>query len=82
MMAFLGYRTFNEMVGQADRLEADPALNNYYKSKDIDLSAILVSAGKTLFLLLIYFFQMPQFDPFVLFLSLFFLSLFSLLQVH
>ena len=43
-MAELGYRSFDEMVGHADRLEVDPNVTNY-KSEGLDLSALLVSAG-------------------------------------
>ena len=43
-MAELGFRTVNEMVGQADRLEVDPTAM-HYKSAGLDLSAMLVPAG-------------------------------------
>ena len=40
IMAELGFRTVNEMVGQADRLEMKEGLNNW-KLKNLDLSSIL-----------------------------------------
>ena len=39
-MAALGYRTFDEMVGQTQRLEADPT-RLHYKSRGLDLSPLL-----------------------------------------
>ena len=39
-MAQLGFRTFDEMVGRVDMLEARPAVD-HWKAKGIDLSAIL-----------------------------------------
>jgi glutamate synthase domain-containing protein 2/glutamate synthase domain-containing protein 1/glutamate synthase domain-containing protein 3 len=41
-MARLGFRTFDEMVGRVDRLEARLA-SNHWKAKGIDLSTILYS---------------------------------------
>jgi glutamate synthase domain-containing protein 2/glutamate synthase domain-containing protein 1/glutamate synthase domain-containing protein 3 len=40
LMAQLGFRTMDEMVGRADRLEMKPALE-HWKAKGIDLSQIL-----------------------------------------
>ncbi|AFG37944.1 glutamate synthase large subunit [Spirochaeta africana] len=40
IMAELGFRRFDEMVGQSDVLEADPDVLNW-KSRHVDLSAIL-----------------------------------------
>ncbi len=42
IMAELGFRTFNEMIGQADILEADTAAGNW-KTRELDFSNILVS---------------------------------------
>jgi glutamate synthase (NADPH) large chain len=39
-MARMGFRSFDEMVGRVDMLEARPAVN-HWKAKGIDLSAIL-----------------------------------------
>jgi glutamate synthase (NADPH/NADH) large chain len=39
-MAFLGFRTINEMVGRADRLEMSSAIE-HWKAKNLDYSAIL-----------------------------------------
>jgi glutamate synthase (NADPH) large chain len=41
-MAQMGFRTFDEMVGRVDMLEARKAVD-HWKAKDIDLSAILYS---------------------------------------
>jgi glutamate synthase (NADPH) large chain len=43
IMAELGFRTINEMVGQADRLEMRDNITNW-KYKNLDLSAILYKA--------------------------------------
>ena len=43
-MAMLGFRTMDDMVGHADRLEIDPTAT-HYKSEGLDLSAMLVPAG-------------------------------------
>ncbi len=40
LMAKLGYRTFNEMIGQRDRLETRAAVN-HWKAKGLDLSPLL-----------------------------------------
>jgi glutamate synthase (NADPH/NADH) large chain len=40
LMAQLGFRTFNEMVGRVDRLDMRPAIN-HWKAKGVDLSKIL-----------------------------------------
>ena len=40
LMAELGFRTMNEMIGRADRLETKPALE-HWKAKGVDLSKIL-----------------------------------------
>ena len=40
LMAQLGFRTMNEMIGRADRLETKPAVD-HWKAKGIDLSKIL-----------------------------------------
>ncbi len=40
LMAELGFRTMNEMIGRADRLESKPALE-HWKAKGVDLSKIL-----------------------------------------
>lgn len=42
LMAELGFRTINEMVGRTDALEANEAID-HWKAKDIDLSALLYS---------------------------------------
>ncbi len=43
IMAHLGFRTMNEMIGRADRLEYDP-LPEHWKAKFLDLSRILYVA--------------------------------------
>lgn len=43
IMAELGFRTFNEMVGRVDALEVDDALR-HWKSEGLDLSALLTAA--------------------------------------
>ncbi len=43
IMAELGFRTFNEMVGRVDALEVDDALR-HWKSKGLDLSPLLTKA--------------------------------------
>lgn len=51
-MAELGFRTVNEMVGQADALSVRPIDNAHWKLKNLDLSAILFKApdnGLTLY---------------------------------
>jgi glutamate synthase (ferredoxin) len=40
LMAELGFRTMNEMIGRVDRLEAKPA-TEHWKAKGVDLSQIL-----------------------------------------
>ena len=40
IMAQLGFRTLKEMIGQVDKINANPAID-HYKAKGIDLSAIL-----------------------------------------
>ncbi len=40
IMAKLGFRTMNEMIGQVQKINANPAID-HYKAKGIDLSAIL-----------------------------------------
>jgi glutamate synthase (NADPH) large chain len=45
IMAQLGFRTINEMVGRADRLEIDRAVD-HWKAKGIDLTPILTPAVK------------------------------------
>lgn len=42
IMAELGFKTFDEMIGRVDMLEANKG-NNNWKTKDIDLSALLYS---------------------------------------
>ncbi|HSO56905.1 MAG TPA: glutamate synthase large subunit, partial [Paenisporosarcina sp.] len=42
LMAELGFRTINEMVGRTDALEVNDAID-HWKAKDIDLSALLYS---------------------------------------
>lgn len=42
LMADLGFRTINEMVGRTDALEVNEAID-HWKAKDIDLSALLYS---------------------------------------
>jgi len=42
LMAELGFRTINEMVGRTDALEVNKAID-HWKAKDIDLSALLYS---------------------------------------
>jgi glutamate synthase domain-containing protein 2/glutamate synthase domain-containing protein 1/glutamate synthase domain-containing protein 3 len=44
IMADLGFHTVDEMVGQVDRLEVQPAID-HWKAKGVDLSAILLPAG-------------------------------------
>src|ERR1700751_1175981 len=39
-MAEMGFRTFDEMVGRVDMLEAEPAMD-YWKARGLDFSAIL-----------------------------------------
>jgi glutamate synthase (NADPH/NADH) large chain len=46
VMAGLGFRTFNEMVGRVDMLETDEAVRQW-KSKGVDLSPILQTAEVT-----------------------------------
>lgn len=46
IMASLGFRTVNEMIGRVDVLETDIALD-HWKMKGIDLSMILTPAEKT-----------------------------------
>jgi len=43
IMAELGFKTFNEMVGRVDALEVDDALK-HWKSQGLDLSALLTAA--------------------------------------
>ncbi|MBL4898926.1 MAG: glutamate synthase subunit alpha, partial [Colwellia sp.] len=45
IMASLGFRTLNEMVGRTDALELDSAID-HWKADGIDLSAILMPAQK------------------------------------
>ncbi len=45
IMASLGFRTINEMVGRADQLELDPTIT-HWKTKRIDLSRLLAVATK------------------------------------
>ena len=40
LMAELGFRTFNEMIGRVDRLDLRPAID-HWKAKGVDLSRIL-----------------------------------------
>ena len=40
IMADMGFRTLNEMIGRVDRLDVSPALN-HWKAKGLDLSRIL-----------------------------------------
>ncbi|HEY5577577.1 MAG TPA: glutamate synthase subunit alpha, partial [Deferrimonas sp.] len=44
IMAELGFRTVDEMVGRVDMLEVQPAIE-HWKAKGVDLSAILLPAG-------------------------------------
>jgi glutamate synthase domain-containing protein 2/glutamate synthase domain-containing protein 1/glutamate synthase domain-containing protein 3 len=44
IMADLGFRTVDEMVGRVDRLEMQPAID-HWKAKGVDLSAVLLSSG-------------------------------------
>jgi glutamate synthase domain-containing protein 2/glutamate synthase domain-containing protein 3 len=44
IMAELGFRTVDEMVGRVDRLEVQPAVD-HWKAKGVDLSSILLPAG-------------------------------------
>jgi glutamate synthase (NADPH) large chain len=46
IMAALGFRTVDEMVGRADVLEADAAVE-HFKARHLDLSAILTSSHVT-----------------------------------
>jgi len=52
IMAELGFRTFNEMVGHVERLEVNNALD-HYKKKGLDFSKLLmvpdISGGESLF---------------------------------
>ena len=41
IMAQLGFRTVNEMVGQVDRLDASKAIGHWWKTKGIDLTGLL-----------------------------------------
>jgi glutamate synthase domain-containing protein 3 len=41
VMAELGFRTVNEMVGRSDMLEFQPEMANHWKAKQLDLSVIL-----------------------------------------
>jgi glutamate synthase (NADPH) large chain len=43
LMAQLGFRTINEMVGRSDLLEVDPTIT-HWKTKHIDLSSVLTPA--------------------------------------
>ena len=43
IMAQMGFRTINEMVGRVDRIDLSPALN-HWKAQGIDLSRILYAA--------------------------------------
>jgi len=45
IMAQLGFRTINEMVGRSDLLEQDPTVT-HWKSKHLDLSQVLMPATK------------------------------------
>jgi glutamate synthase (NADPH/NADH) large chain len=45
IMAELGFRTINEMVGRCDRLEMDDAIH-HWKARGLDLSPILTPAPK------------------------------------
>jgi glutamate synthase (NADPH) large chain len=45
LMAQLGFRTINEMVGRSDLLELDPTIT-HWKTKHIDLSRVLAVATK------------------------------------
>ncbi|MFO0919467.1 MAG: glutamate synthase large subunit, partial [Planctomycetaceae bacterium] len=45
IMAKLGFRTIEEMVGRADMLEVDPTVT-HWKTKNIDLSRVLMHAIK------------------------------------
>ncbi len=45
IMAQLGFRTINEMVGRSDMLELDPTVT-HWKTKHIDLSRVLTPATK------------------------------------
>ncbi|MGL4370947.1 MAG: glutamate synthase-related protein, partial [Spirochaetota bacterium] len=45
IMASLGMRTFNELVGRADLLESDDAVR-HWKSRGVDLSPLLMPAKK------------------------------------
>jgi glutamate synthase domain-containing protein 2/glutamate synthase domain-containing protein 1/glutamate synthase domain-containing protein 3 len=42
IMAELGFRTVNEMIGRVDRLEMSEAINHWSKTKGIDLSPMLM----------------------------------------
>ena len=44
IMAELGFRTVDEMVGRVDRLEVQPAID-HWKAKGMDLAAVLLQAG-------------------------------------
>ncbi|MDZ4688565.1 MAG: glutamate synthase-related protein, partial [Planctomycetaceae bacterium] len=45
LMAQLGFRTINDMVGRCDLLELDPGIT-HWKTKNIDLSKVLMVATK------------------------------------
>ncbi|MEX0725409.1 MAG: glutamate synthase large subunit, partial [Planctomycetaceae bacterium] len=45
IMASLGFRTINEMVGRSDRLELNPKLD-HWKAKSLDLTPLLTPAAK------------------------------------
>ena len=42
IMAQLGFRTVNEMVGRVDKLETSSAIDHWWKTKNIDLTDLLV----------------------------------------
>ncbi len=45
IMAYLGFKSMNEMIGRTDRLEFQPA-TDHYKTRGIDLSLLLVHSEK------------------------------------
>ena len=48
IMAELGFRTVNEMIGQVDQLEMRPAID-HWKYKNLDLSAVLYKEPNSLY---------------------------------
>jgi glutamate synthase (NADPH/NADH) large chain len=43
LMAALGFRSLDEMVGRVDRLDLDPAADEHWKARSVDLSPLLAA---------------------------------------